>query len=354
MILTYKKMFENTLNIDQLAICTEDVEGLRSKYRIGFVKKEGLEFINPFSKKLNYLGGVIDNPTGWYIRKDQMKPFDNNMNKNTMPLIYSDKFKNTISYGVKFLSDYEHIYYNDFTFIDTTWKNDTISFLSARDFNKLSPNESPWESSMRQENKISRFITKIVGTIDNKTLENYVNEYKFAFKLNSDILNGLKIAKGVDISRWYLGTNYAEGGGSLNSSCMRYPRSQIRLLIYINNQDKVKLLYLTDSNGKLLGRALLWKLDEPRNTFYMDRIYVTDDYIEKLFLEYAKKRRILTKKEVDDKKIAMKVYLNEDYGPPKMNPFMDTFRFFNRKELSLSNMFNNLKVGEYWEYIDHD
>jgi hypothetical protein len=135
---------------------------------------------------------------------------------------------------------------------------------------------------------------------------------------------------------------------------MKHVRSQKRLPLYTNNPNKIKLLYILNPNGKLLGRALLWKLDEPTGKIYMDRVYSTEDYIEKLFYDYAKKKNFLTKNEVDKQNIRMIVNLGMDYGPPTNNPYMDTFKFFVKNGNYLTNRFRNFKAGEYWEYIDHD
>lgn len=354
MILPYKKLFENILSIGDMAICVGDIDGLKTHNHIGIIKKEGVEFINNFSDRLHNMNGSLSTKNGWYILdKSWLLPFNENKKDNNIPLFYSDKFRNIISYSLKFLLDYEKIFYCDVSYIDTSWKNDMITFLSAKDFQKLEPNEDPWTSTMRQELRIGRFLMKIVNDTA-RLIEDYSNEYKFSFKINSENFSRFKIAKGIDMAKWYLEKNYAEGGGTLRASCMRHARSQMRLPIYINHPDKIKMLYLLDTKGKLLARSLIWKLDHPRGMLFMDRIYFVDDYLEKLFLDYAHKKNIITKNIVDKEGLLMKIYLNEDYGPPQKNPFMDTFKFFDRNEMYLTNKFNNLKVGEYWEYIDHD
>ena len=60
---------------------------------------------------------------------------------------------------------------------------------------------------------------------------------------------------------------------------MKYYRCKDYFNIYIENPDVCQLLIFTDPNDKLLGRALLWKLEDGSN--YMDRIYTNrDSYIE--------------------------------------------------------------------------
>jgi hypothetical protein len=122
----------------------------------------------------------------------------------------------------------------------------------------------------------------------------------------------------------------------------------------LENPEKIRMLVVTNKENKLLGRALLWKLDEPKGEIYMDRVYTTEDYLEKMFYEYAKKRNFITKFDVDKENLLLKVQLDRDYGPPQTNPFMDTFKFFVREENYLTNKFLFFKKGEYYEFIDHD
>lgn len=354
MILPYKKLFESTLSIGDLAICIGNIDGIKTHNHIGILRENGIEFLNNFSDKLHNMNGTIHSRNGWYIvNKNWLKPFNNNKIDGNVPLIFSDKFKNIISYSLKYLLDYENIFYSDISYIDISFRNDIVTCLFAKDIPKLAINEDPWSSTMRQELRIGRFLSKISD--DSKTLiEDYVNEYKFSYKLNAENFNKFKITKGFDMSKFYLEKNYALGGGSLNQSCMRFIKSQRRLPIYVNNPNKIKLLYILNLEGKVLARALLWKLDEPKRVTYMDRIYCVDDYLEKLFLDYADKKGILTRDKAINENITMKVYLDEDYGPPQRNPFMDTFRYFNKKEYYLTNKLEKLKDGEFWEYNDHD
>lgn len=354
-MLSYK-LFENKINkpkIGDLVICEGNIDGLKTHNHIGILREKGIQFINRFSQKLHDLSGTINNNNGWYIDSvEWVRSFDKNNINNNIPLLFSEKFKEILSYSLKYLLDYEKIYFSDISYIDIS-KNDIISFLSANNYHKLDPKEDPWLSTMRQSMRIGRFLKKITNDPD-ALIEDSVNEYKFSFKIYKNDLGRFKIAKGMEMSKWYLEMNYAEGGGTLKGSCMRHVRSQKKLPIYTNNPNKVRMLYLLNPIGKLLGRALIWRLDEPKGVIYMDRIYYIEDYIENLFLNYAKKKNMLTKTEVDNKNITLKVYIDKDYGPPINNPFMDTFKYFIKKDNYLTNRFKNFKHGEYWEYINYD
>ncbi len=355
-MLSYKLFEESVVapKIGDLVVVNGDIDDLKTHNHIGVLKKSGVQFLNRFNDKLHDLAGEINNNNGWFIRDAKWTDlFNNNKVDDNIPLIYSRKFRDVISYSLKFLIDYEKIFYCDVSYIDVTQRNDTVSCLSAANFNRLDKGEDPWTSTMRQNIRVGRFLKKVINDTD-MIIEDYINDYKFSFNLNKDDFGRFKIAKDIDMAKWYLEMFYAEGGGSLHQSCMKHARSQRRLPIYTENPEKVKLLYILNPMGKLLGRALLWKLDEPKGVIYMDRIYCTEDFIEKLFLDYAKKKGFLTKAEVDKKGILLRVNMGRDYGTPHENPFMDTFKFFITTGNYLTNRFRNFKAGEYWEYVDHD
>lgn len=354
MLLKYQQLFEKKFDYGDMVVCIGDIDGLKTHNHIGFLRNSGIEFINRFSDKLHDLKGRLPNNRGWFAKnKKWFKKFDNNRSEDNVPLLYSDKFSDIVSYSLNFLLDYENNYYSDVSYIDVTPRNDTVSCLMADSIKRLEPNENPWKSTMRQNIRIGRFLKKVLDDPD-PMIENYINEYKFSYKLDKSDIGRFKVAKGVEMAKWYLEMNYAPGGGSLNASCMRHIRSQRRLPLYTNNPNKVKMLYLLNPMGKLLGRTLIWKLDEPKGVIYMDKVYCTEDYIEKLFLDYAKRKGILTKGEVDEKNMYLRVNIGMDYGPPQMNPFMDSFKFFVKSGKYLTNRFRNLQAGDYWEYQDHD
>lgn len=355
MLSKYNELFESKIiSYGDKIICVGNIDGVKTHNHIGIMRNNGVEFINRFSDRLHDLNGELRNNNGWVIKKEWVKLFDNNKTGHNIPLIYSNEFRNIVSYTLKFLLDYENIYYSDISYIDIYKRNDCVTFLSSSSIDKLKPGEDPWNNQYRQSIKFGRFLNKIID--DNASMiENYVNDYKFSYKLNKNEFNRFKICKGINMAKWFLEKNYVPvSSGTLKLSCMRHIKSQSRLTIYIDNPNKIRMLYLIDNNGKLLGRALVWRLDEPENRIYMDKIYYAEDYIEKLFLDYANKNNFLTRDYVIKKGIKLIVKLNKDYGSPRKNPYMDTFRFFIKDGLYLTNKFNNFKSDEYWEYIDHD
>ena len=65
MILNYK-LFENQIN-DDIVICTDNIDGLPSRNHLGYIRKNGIEFLNRFSDRLHGLDGVIKNKNGWFV-----------------------------------------------------------------------------------------------------------------------------------------------------------------------------------------------------------------------------------------------------------------------------------------------
>lgn len=281
------------------------------------------------------------------------------VSKNNLPLFFTDRMKELLERGkLKFLLDLERNHYSEISYIDLTNRNNTISCLSKSSYDKLEFKRDVWKTSLRQNMTLGRFFKRLLPEETDITIEEYVNEYKFSYNVVKKDLGNFKIVSGIDMAKWYWERTYAPGGGSLNSSCMKHIKSQRRLGIYMDNPSKVRLLIMTDTEDKLLGRALLWNLDSPKGRVLMDRIYYTERYIERMFYDYAFRRGYLTKEEVEEKNITLKVYMPQDYGPPHENPYMDTLRFFiiddENDTYYLTNRFKNFKYDDYYEYNDHD
>lgn len=145
----------------------------------------------------------------------------------------------------------------------------------------------------KQPMKLGKFISTIIKllelNIDNVDIshgiEQFIDEYKSWYdksnKLQFVVLKGDDILKGYNYNHQY--QNYS----SLNKSCMNN-RPQL-LKLYTDNEDKVLMLTLQRDN-KIYGRCLIWNLDKPK-IIYMDRVYGVDNYIDNIFLEFAKKNK---------------------------------------------------------------
>jgi hypothetical protein len=188
----------------------------------------------------------------------------------------------------------------------------------------------------RQEIKYGRFLNSLEtffpkDVFNEHNVEMCVNRYKGFYKQYKEN-SRFRLVDGLAINRWYLGWNYTnrDRGSPLHSSCMRGIFSQLKFRIYAENPDKINLLILTDDNNKLLGRAIVWKLDEPAGRTYMDRIYYSNYAVQQMFINYARQNKWLM---YDDKQgwapnNIFKVYVKRNYGHPRFNPYMDTMRYF--------------------------
>jgi len=168
-----------------------------------------------------------------------------------------------------------------------TFRRDgTISFLPKGKVHVVSEENSDiWKKDNRQNGRSSATIRKIIdkkylGLFKDVDFEEFANCYKQEF-----CAEGLKfeLKSNRDIADVYA-EKVAEGGSSLNSSCMQ-GRSDYVFDIYSYCKD-LSILCLYNEENLLCGRALVWKVD---GITIMDRIYVTQDYYEKMFQEYARK-----------------------------------------------------------------
>jgi hypothetical protein len=144
----------------------------------------------------------------------------------------------------------------------------------------------------RQEIRIGRIIRLILQansiTKPAAAIEVFVNEFRSILSILNDVFSRFEIVEGDDLGFWYNRNNYQDPHrGTLGTSCQAV--GNLRWLeIYIDNPQTVKLLILKseDTDSKIVGRALLWSLENGQKL--VDRIYVTKDSDRNIFLEYAK------------------------------------------------------------------
>lgn len=219
----------------------------------------------------------------------------------------------------------------------------------------------------------NKFPLSISGGQNKEDIESFVNLYKALYNRESKF-KLFDIVSGDDISYWYDCDNYYNNDdGSLADSCMKSVESDF-FDIYTKN-DKVSLIvmYSDISHNYIIGRALLWDLDEPQGRKFMDRVYVNNYSNEQVFIDYAKENGWLYKSSqsmgsdiniVDpindiERLITLKIELNPtDYGN---YPYLDTVRYYNPNTGILSNkqIFNPKYEltdtdGSYNEIDDYD
>ena len=239
-----------------------------------------------------------------------------------------------------------------YTLIDTTDKNDKISFVQvnriARDTGlkdltsfKVGSDYKFWKDGRTPEYGVGRWVRHIFVdvqkvSLDDNQLELFVNAYKSVYDLSKKSVNSidLSVVQGESIKTYYLDDNYLLIKGQLGNSCMRYEKCQPYLDIYVENPEVCKLLVLKEKvmvDGKevekVKGRALLWILSDGRK--YMDRIYAIEDSDKNIFKDWAKDNKYNLTFGLDtsgeELKVNLKVKSFSKY------PYMDTFEYYDEK-----------------------
>lgn len=245
----------------------------------------------------------------------------------------------------------------------------------------------------RSQISIGKFINKLFpDKYNDKQREEFVNSFKATLVKATE---KFEIVEGADIGFWYDSKNYAEISGTLGSSCMAEKNSSI-FRIYEMNPEVCKMLILKEDD-KILGRALVWRLDSIRSLgrpikgieYFMDRQYTIKDSDVQKFRNYAKEQGWCYKAynnhhscetvniDGENKNVGMTVKVKpfkvsgviEDYDYLKY-PYMDTFRrynpndgyFYNDSDTdehegqyildSTSGGYNEIEGGVYSEWYD--
>ena len=136
------------------------------------------------------------------------------------------------------------------------------------------------------------FVEDHIQGLTQKDYEEFVNLYKSEFTV---VTNKFELISGEKISYYYDIYNYAYGDkGQLGSSCMRYTKCQKYFSIYQKNPEVCQLLVYVNQEDKVLGRALVWKLEKKVDgcpaEYFMDRVYCANDSDIIKFKNYAKEQ----------------------------------------------------------------
>lgn len=165
-----------------------------------------------------------------------------------------------------------------------------------------------WTDRRRSEFPVGRFIRKIFGNefpanvsredraagkIPNPPtdVESFVNEFKAANETRHNWMEEFEEVSGKDLAKYYGNTNFERPLGSCMGSM-----PQKTFSLYSDNPECCKLILLKGKKGKFKARALLWKIGlldgQPpaRETWFMDRVYYTDEATPRLYVRYAKAR----------------------------------------------------------------
>ena len=232
--------------------------------------------------------------------------------------------------------------------------------------------------------KMGKVIKKLIPEIPDKDLENLVNSLK-----SEQSGYNIKLVKGKDILKYYK-TESCDPNllkyGTLQNSCMMDMESKTPHIfdVYSKNPEKCQLAVMLNSSGQLVGRALVWKIDEiviksfysekieimdngffsnldikwdvnniddngrsclhqgsPNNVFYMDRVYFTKDWIDTAFRKWAKDNNMMIKHggsiQYQNNISHFKLSVNINKIAYRKFPYMDTFSNYEVKLGKLSN-----------------
>lgn len=160
-------------------------------------------------------------------------------------------------------------------------------------FNYLKEGENGYLIYGKKSNQIryGKFVNMIIEMIldkpnlDNQRMRNIefsVDIYKSKFSTRE---YKICILTGKDILVGY-NRRYQKGGNTmLYNSCMNSEYPSLKL--YTINPKKIFLLVITNNEGKIISRNLIWKLKK-YNNYLFDRVYAMDNYIRKTVLKLAR------------------------------------------------------------------
>ena len=270
---------------------------------------------------------------------------------------------------------------SDITWVDLTDKNDVVSFVQVNRIMRYRdselgdpeskkqgepPNQTPelylryikiWganalmgnhyhplfkDKTKRTELNVGRFANKVLTKfgyqVDPVKLNKFVDSFKAQFDFRKDKSSGIEIVEGEEIRKWYLEDNYYSPKYTLNNSCMRYEFCQKYLDIYVkNSQVKLAILKSPDDKNKIIGRALIWKLDNGET--YLDRPYANNDEDVNLFKQWGKSKGWKVSGTYEDKSVKL------DSCDFSYYPYMDTLKYLNRKNCTLYSSSDEFDSG---------
>ncbi len=192
--------------------------------------------------------------------------------------------------------------------------------------------------------------------INDKDVEEFVNNVVAYLKINrADENSEIEEVQGEDIRFWYHPDNYQTMSGELGSSCMAKVEAQPYLDIYCKNQDRISLLILKSKEGKLIARALLWKLDNDK--FFMDRVYAILQSDAKIFYKKAKEKGWIYKNgkssiKFNDSEYDKELKVSLEFLDFRKYPYLDTLSFLDWRTDKLRSRLP--RHSNYYELCDTD
>lgn len=178
-----------------------------------------------------------------------------------------------------------------------TTRGAMLSYLPNGREHRVSEDTGRWLRDGRQEMKPAKLARRLMNqpqldSCDDADFEKFGNKVRsYLGILGDEDGEGrnikLEVIQGENIKLAYLGMNYSNvlgTGSNLHGSCMRGSDCQGYFGIYTDNPDKVQMLVAKDTEGKILGRALLWNFDDGDKG--MDTVYGADMIVQ-VFKDWA-------------------------------------------------------------------
>lgn len=337
---------------------------------LDFISESKVYFMNDLVLKLREIRDEQNNEWASELLKSQGKDIDSD---TTFLELDGDNFSFSKEEDVKkFLSQVigqEDI--DDFFSDDRANRPNVSSYIHHWDQNHLQTQPN------RGRVKMGRIIKKLIPEIPDKDLESLVNNLR-----SEQAGYEMKLVKGNEIEKYYK-REYCDkkllNYGTLQSSCMMDKSDDKPYIfdIYTKNPDSCKLLVMLNSSGQLMGRALVWTVDEiarweqnkneefysnfdvdwqsekvepydnhlikgkAKNLYYMDRVYYTKEWVSNAFQKWARDNNYMIK---IGESISYKGKVANPTLIVKVNkiayrqfPYMDTFKNYDVQSGKLYN-----------------
>jgi hypothetical protein len=211
--------------------------------------------------------------------------------------------------------------------------------------------ELPFTMPGRGEIKIGKVVNYLCSlrgiSVNDSDREAFVNAWKASTEVSTI---QFKLVSGEEIAKYYDEAKYYNSNGTLGSSCMK-DEGKRTFKIYTENPSKVKLLIYVDSDDKIHGRALVWKVKKSpcESKYFMDRVYTNRDSDVNRFKDFANNEGWFYKKLVsshDNDNVCFIYKGQEVYGEVKLKldgnfntyPYVDTMCYLSKDKDSLSNL----------------
>lgn len=334
-------------------------------YPLDFISESRVYFLNDLNRKLQDLA-IDGNDWAYKLLKSQGKNIDSD---TTFLNLDGENFSFSKENDIrKMYPDAAKELFSDE--IDSNYPPLLIKYFGDHQQNFLN------NLSGRNKVKMGKVIKKIIPEIPDKELEKLVNTLKAE-------TSGFQITlvKGDDIKKYYnsesIDPKYSSYG-TLSKSCMmdKISYNPNILDIYKKNPDTCQLAVMLNNEGKLVARALVWKIDEiakfrrgkdeefykslpieewvgskheylliskAKDLYFMDRIYYTKDWMENAFHKWASSNNMMIrwKNEVCYRNLTLDnmpmLSVRVNKIAYRQFPYIDTFCHYDVQESKLSN-----------------